>query len=50
METRIIKLNKGAFLVEYRKEPRDLFTRVEKRFKSRTKAEDFIREKLSVKK
>lgn len=49
METRIIKIEKGKFLVEYRKEPRDPFTMVDKKFKSRTKAEDFIREKLGAK-
>lgn len=49
METRIVKIQKSAFLVEYRKNPRDPFTMVDKKFKSRTKAEEFIREKLHIK-
>lgn len=47
-ETRIVKIEKGLFMVEYR----DKLTRfaewktVDKQFKTRTKAEEYIREKL----
>lgn len=47
-EIRIVKIEKGLFIVEYR----DKLTRfaqwktVDKKFKTRTKAEEYIRENL----
>lgn len=45
METRIVKLEKGLFRIEYREKLTRFATwkEVDKNFKTRTKAEEYIR-------
>lgn len=46
MEARIVKIEKGVFMVEYRLSRWGSFITVDKIFKTKTKAEAYIREKL----